>query len=224
MKRTLTVFVLLYMILFLTVSCQKPCNTCPTAVEVTVVVIATSTHTCDYTATVTCTATPITSATPTCTVTATCTTTPTPTTTRICSPEQCNGIDDDCDGVIDNDFPEQGQTCFAGSGSCRNAGVFICDGSNGVICNAEPLPQQTEICNGLDDDCDGLVDEDFPELGEECFAGIGACRQSGIFVCDSGGGVICNAEPLMPQTEICDNGIDDDCDGLIDTEDSDCTP
>jgi len=26
------------------------------------------------------------------------------------------------------------------------------------------------------------------------------------------------------QTEICDNGIDDDCDGLIDMEDPDCTP
>ncbi|PKL92984.1 MAG: hypothetical protein CVV21_01160 [Candidatus Goldiibacteriota bacterium HGW-Goldbacteria-1] len=216
MKRILTVFVLLYIILFLTVSCQKPCNTCPTVVEVTVVVIATSTHTCDYTATVTCTATPITSATPTCTIT------PTPTTTRICSPEQCNGIDDDCDGIIDNDFPEQGQECFEGYGACRQSGVFVCNGSSGVICNAVALEPQTEICNGLDDDCDGLVDEDFPDLGQQCFEGLGACRQSGVFVCDSGGGAICNAEPLMPQTEICNNGIDDDCDGLIDMEDPDC--
>ena len=37
----------------------------------------------------------------------------------------------------------------------------------------------TEICNGEDEDCDGEVDEDFPTLGEACSSGLGECATVG---------------------------------------------
>ena len=69
-----------------------------------------------------------------------------------CTPaaEQCgNGLDDDCDGVVDDGCPT-GTACGAGT-DCP-AGQS-CVAGNCVVCT--PVP---EICNGLDDDCDGVVD------------------------------------------------------------------
>ena len=45
-----------------------------------------------------------------------------------------------------------------------------------LICVSDWQPQQ-EMCNGLDDDCDGSVDEDFPELGNPCTGGEGCTGQ-----------------------------------------------
>ena len=63
-----------------------------------------------------------------------------------------------------------------------------------------------EICNDVDDDCDGETDE---ELVETCST---AC-DSGYQVCISGAWSNCTA--IDPEEEVC-NGVDDDCDGSID--------
>ncbi len=71
-------------------------------------------------------------------------------------PEECNGIDDDCDDQIDEEIPQMDCEVTNAYGTCR--GTFLCQESN-LICDA---PQaKPEACNGLDDDCDGDTDEDF---------------------------------------------------------------
>jgi len=83
----------------------------------------------------------------------------------------------------------------------------------------------TEVCDGIDNDYDGEVDEDWPNLGQTCTAGLGTCQQSGTYVCDinnPAGPEVCSAVAGTPGEEICMNGVDNDCDGLIDCADPDC--
>ncbi len=72
-------------------------------------------------------------------------------------PETCNGRDDDCDGACDDGFE-----CCAGSESscttsCGSSGTRVCSAS----CTWGQCRPPAEACNGQDDDCDGLTDEDF---------------------------------------------------------------
>ena len=116
--------------------------------------------------------------------------------------EHCNNVDDNCNNVIDEGY-DKGMPCTAGVGACLRTGTKICgcnpgdascDPTLGVvgrgplytICSATPGAPSTEICNGLDDDCNGVID-DVP----------GGCPT------------------CTPQPEVC-NGLDDDCDGIID--------
>jgi hypothetical protein len=76
----------------------------------------------------------------------------------VCSAEVCNGLDDDCDGAIDEGDPEGGAACPTGQPGVCAAGTKHCVA--GELSCVPNTPSSTETCNGLDDDCDGQVDDE----------------------------------------------------------------
>lgn len=72
----------------------------------------------------------------------------------------CDGIDNDCDGRTDEAHPSKGNECSVGVGECRRRGTLVCAaGGTGLECSATVGTPSVETCNGLDDDCDGDIDE-----------------------------------------------------------------
>ncbi len=166
--------------------------------------------------------------------------------------ERCNGADDDCDQAIDEDFPGLGSACSEGVGACYDPGNLVCTADqSGVECDAVAGTPSAEICNNLDDDCDGLIDdgisctgcqpvctdaagcdicngidEDCDTIFDEdftpgtCGVDIGACS-FGTTSCTAG--VVSCVGGQGPVTEAC-NGIDDDCDTIVDGMSSPCYP
>jgi|GEM_PF-6343874 len=138
-----------------------------------------------------------------------------------------NGVDDDCDGLVD-------EVCATGdvqqwySGPDGSLDVGICQGQIEVCTNGlwqtiqhEVLPQGEVHGNGLDDDCDGYVDEACEEgEGQQWYSGpaethgVGVCQDQ-MEVC-SGGLWQVTQEQVLPAEEVEGNGLDDDCDGFED--------
>jgi hypothetical protein len=158
--------------------------------------------------------------------------------------EECNGIDDDCDGDID----EPAELPAPPTGLCRELAGTPCAGvtmvcvtrgtdppTTGWFCDYPPAVEfdpsipngialEETLCDGLDGDCDGVPDDPFTDLGLECDNGLlGACRDPGARICDPAAPTrtMCDltlppdALYTVPAVETC-NGIDDDCDGIVD--------
>ena len=71
----------------------------------------------------------------------------------------CDGVDNDCDGSTDEDFAGGPTTC--GVGACAASGNVACQGGVERDSCVPGVPAVNDAtCDGLDDDCDGLVDED----------------------------------------------------------------
>jgi hypothetical protein len=98
--------------------------------------------------------------------------------------------------------------------------VIMATATWGTACNPTGIPE--DVCNGTDDDCDGLVDEDFVTTQSTC--GTGVCASTGLITCVNG--VVsddCSEGSPTESTEVtCDDSLDNDCDGATDGSDPDC--
>jgi hypothetical protein len=148
------------------------------------------------------------------------------------------GIDDDCDGALNEEGPDctcvPGTTasCYTGPGGTQGVGAcgpgtWTCNvlGTGYGGCMGQVLPA-TETCNTpFDDDCDGQVNESgpgcvcTPNASVACYSGPAGSQGLGVCV---GGTALCNAlgtalgacvGQVLPGVESCANQLDDDCDG-----------
>ncbi len=149
--------------------------------------------------------------------------------------EICNLIDDDCDGMVDEGFSfstyyldSDGDTYGdpnVDSVACSQPVDYVLDNTDCDDTNGSVNPGATEICNLIDDDCDGMVDEGFPlntyyaDQDGDTFGDPNttttACSPPAGYVVDN-----TDCQPNNPSiypgaTEVL-NGLDDDCDGTVD--------
>jgi hypothetical protein len=94
-----------------------------------------------------------------------------------------------------------------------------CDDSSSAAHGGPNAP--VEICDGLDNDCDGQVDEALAQVGVDCSTGLHGVCDLGDFQCDGANGWVCEPRRLPDDfPESCRTDADDDCDGEVNESDA----
>ena len=157
------------------------------------------------------------------------------------APEICDGLDNDCDGTIDDgvlaswfvdaDGDGFGDPASAVEG-CEPPGDAVANDDDCDDTDPRAHPGAIEVCDRIDNDCDGLTDEDDATDAPQWFADVDGDGfgdpDSTTHACETPSGYVDQARdcddldpdirPTAP--EVCD-GLDNDCDALVDDADPD---
>jgi len=138
--------------------------------------------------------------------------------------EVCNEVDDNCDGSTDEwvqntyyydaDGDGYGNVNATPNAACSAPQGYVGNNSDCNDDNANVHPGMSDVCNNVDDNCDGKTDEDYTNLGSGC--GVGACA-NGTMVCSADGTKTVCSTAGNASTETCNN-VDDNCDGKTDED------
>jgi hypothetical protein len=133
--------------------------------------------------------------------------------------EACNGVDDDCDDVTDEGLTVADSPCRTTGACTHELTAAACITGGAWQCDYSAVPgwqagNEQGRCDGVDNDCDGATDEDFPSLGQPCDGDDADKCAYGAWVCASDHGAV-TCHDASPATEAC-GGLDEDCDGLTD--------
>jgi hypothetical protein len=133
-------------------------------------------------------------------------------------PGDGDGDGDPGDGDGDTCANGETQECYSGMpgtqdvGDCKS-GLQTCEDGVFGVCLGEVTPT-LEMCNNEDDDCDGLLDDGNPGGGQACFSNDPGICAMGVQTCVAGA-YVCESN-VMPEAEACFNGLDDNCNGMVD--------
>jgi hypothetical protein len=136
--------------------------------------------------------------------------------------EACgNGQDDDCDGATDEGCvctSGATQACYSGAPGTKDKGV--CKGGTQTCTNGQwggclgEITPAIEICDNKDNNCEGHIDEGNPGGGMACTTAMPGPCAPGTMTC-MGAALTCKSN-VSPVPEVCGDGIDNDCTGVVD--------
>ncbi|MCO4769115.1 MAG: hypothetical protein KDA24_03740 [Deltaproteobacteria bacterium] len=160
--------------------------------------------------------------------------------------EVCDGLDNDCDTIVDNGaspgtwYPDYDGDSFGNPAfpvvTCSPAAGYVTDGSDCDDLSASNAPGAPELCDGVDNDCDTVIDNGLspqdPYYLDDDADGFGltsavitACAQPAGYVAVGGDCDDTDAAFSPVATELCLDGLDNDCDTLTDCDELvDCKP
>ena len=127
----------------------------------------------------------------------------------------CDGVDDNCNEIADEDYVSESTSC--GVGYCAATGETACvDGRVSDTCEpGAPLSDTDATCDGVDDNCNEIADEGYVPESTSC--GVGYCAATGETACVEGQ-VSDTCEPGAPlsDTDATCDGVDDNCNEIAD--------
>ncbi len=160
------------------------------------------------------------------------------------APELCDGLDNNCNGVVDELPPEPGEWVptwyfdrdadgFGDPGvserTCEpRSDAWVADGTDCDDVDGDAYPGGVEVCDGSDNDCDGAVDEGsdqtppwYADLDRDGFGDaddvVRACFPPADYIDEAGDCDDADPAVFPGAVEVC-NGVDDDCDGTVDED------